>query len=355
MANTRILPVTESAFTLDDCMIKSGSIPGMQEWFENQYHLVIGEIEDCDFMLINYLILHTAPPGGGYHLVENGVENYFSFFMLPKQARGKIMDNDYLAGGAAPWEAHERDALKVIREEDRVVWKLAGWEFIARPPYWALRGSNKDIELDLKMHTICPGFSYLGEFKDMAQNKSAGIDEYYQAEGTITVAGKKHEISHAGGLYEHVALPGWDDVEVVRPGGYTWMIGYSEEIQVFVFAMAGINNFTAHVIVDGKPVSFHGTEQVCVLELESWADPKSKMVTPCKWRVMLSSDEGVLDVVVSSGGRATKIKCHRNGYLGHYDNLATMNGAFTIADGRTIPVENVRMSVDRSFIFHVLQ
>lgn len=355
MAEKKILPVTESAFSLDDCVIKSGNVPGIEEYFENQYHLVMGEIEDYDFMLINYLILFKAPPGGGYHLVENGVENYCSFFMLPKENRGKIMDNDFIAGGEAPWQAHKRDELEVIREEDQVVWKLADWEFIARPPYWGLRGSKKDIELDLKMHTICRGLSYLGEFKDMAENKSAGIDEYYQAEGTITVAGKKHEISRAGGLFEHVALPGWDDVGVVRPGGYNWMIGYSEDIQIFVFTMSGIDNFTAHVIVDGKPTSYHGTEQVCVIELEHWADPRSKLVVPCKWRVRLSSDEGVLDVVVSSGGRAIKVKCHRNGLLGHYDNLASVNGSFTFTDGRTIPVENMRMSVDRSFIFHLFQ
>jgi hypothetical protein len=340
--------------TLDDCMMQSTKLQGAQEWYENQYHLVMGETEDYDFVLATCLIVHKGPPGGGFKLIENGFRNCMHFLMLPKATRGKMLDSDYIAVGEASWEALDLDELQIIREDDRVVWRAAGRDFIARPPYWELHGSLKGIELDLTMHSICPGFWYLGNFKDIEQNLSAGVDEFTQTEGTITVDGDKYEISHAGGLYEHVALPGWNDIEVVLPGGYLWMIGWSEEIQVFVFYMSGLNNFTAHVIVDGKPISFHGRQQVSVEERQIWTDPRTRMITGCKWHVRLVSDEGEFDAMVSSGGRSFGINCYSNGYMGRYHHLAFMNGSFNAADGRTIPLENVRMCVDNTVVFHAL-
>jgi hypothetical protein len=343
-----------TGITLDDCMMQSDKLKGVQEWYENQYHLVLGETEEYDFLLATCLIAHKGPPGGGYKLIENGVSNAMHFFMLPKARRGKIFDNDYIATGQPPSQALDRDALQIVREEDRVVWSAAGRDFLARPPTYELRGILKGVELDLAMHSICPGFWYLGTFKDIAQNMSAGIDEFTQAEGTITVDGEKYEISHAGGLYEHVALPGWNDIEVVLPGGYKWMVGWSEEIQVFVFYMSGINNFRGHVIVDGKPISFHGREQVSVEESKIWTDPRNRMITGCEWQVRLVSDEGELHATVASGGRSFGVNCYANGYMGRFQHLAMVNGNFTLADGRTIPLENVRMCVDDTVVFHTL-
>jgi hypothetical protein len=353
MARKRKLPEV-TGITLDDCMMQSGKLQGVDAWYENQYHLVMGETEEHDFLLTTCLIVHKGPPGGGYKLIENGVSNYINFFVLPKAARGTMLDNDHIAAGQTPWSVLPMDALQVIREEERVVWRVAGRDFIARPPHWELRGPLKGVELDLAMHSICPGFWYLGNFKDIAQNLSAGVDEFTQAEGTITVDGEKYEISHAGGLYEHVALPGWNDIEVVLPGGYLWMIGWSEDIQVFVFYMSGISNFTGHVIVDGKAISFHGRQQVSVEERQKWADPRNRMVRGCKWHIHLTSDEGELDAMVSSGGRSFGVACYSNGYMGRYQHLAFVNGSFTSADGRTIPLENVRMCVDDTLVFHTM-
>jgi hypothetical protein len=285
-------------------------------------------------------------------MVEDGVMNSIHFLMLPKETRGQMLDNDYITGDESPWQTLKSDQLEIIREDERVTWRAAGREFVARPPYWELHGSHKGVELDLVTHSICPGFWYLGHFKDLATNLSAGVDEFTQAEGTITVGGKKYEIAHAGGLYEHVALPGWDQLSLVGEGGYLWMVGWSEDIQVFVFYMAGLNNFTGHVIVDGKAVSFHGLEQVNVDEREMWIDPRSKMVTANKWHIRLTSDEGTLDVIASNGGRTFSVNAFSNGYMGRFVSLAFMNGSFKTAAGKTVSLENVRMCVDRTFVFH---
>jgi hypothetical protein len=336
-------------------MLQSDKVGGVEDWYENQFHYVLGEIEDYDFFLATCLVVFKGPPGGGYKMVEDGVMNHTHFFMLPKEMRGRMLDNDFISGDSSPWQFLRGDDLTVIREEDRVVWRAAGRELIARPPYWEVRGSHKGIEMDLVMHSICPGFWYLGHFKDIAQNMSAGVDEYTQAEGTLTVGGKKYEISHAGGLYEHVALPGWDQVDIVSRGRYLWMVGWSEDIQIFVFYMPGLNNFTGHVIVDGKPISYRGAEQVVVDERGTWADPRSSMLTACQWHIRLISDEAVLDVIANNGGRTFTVNTFSNGHLGRYQNLAFASGNFTFADGKTIPIKDVRMGVDRTVAFNVLR
>ena len=352
MAETaRFLPPA-TAITLDDCVLQSVDLPGEQDWYENQYHLVIGEIEDHDFLLATCLVVFKGPPGGGYKMVEDGVMNSSHFLMVPKATRGKMLDNDYITGDEAPWRTLPGDELEIVREDDRVVWRAAGREFVARPPYFELHGSHKGIELDIVSHSICPGFWYLGHFEELATNLSAGIDEFTQAEGTITVGGKKYEIAHAGGLYEHVALPGWDQVGVVKPGGYLWMVGWSEDIQVFVFYMAGLDNYTGHVIVDGTPVSFHGQAQVTVDERDMWIDPRSRMVTANQWHIRLTSDEATLDLLVNNGGRTFSVNAMSNGYMARFVSLAFMQGTFTTADGRTVPLDDVRMCVDRTFVFH---
>ena len=68
MGTKRDLPAATN-ITLDDCIMQSAKLRGVQEWYENQYHLVIGETEDYDFLLATCLILHKGPPGGGYKLI----------------------------------------------------------------------------------------------------------------------------------------------------------------------------------------------------------------------------------------------------------------------------------------------
>jgi hypothetical protein len=349
---------TATDIALDDCNVQSdkfGKIKGVEEWYENQYILVMGEIGDYDFLFAPTIVIYKCPKGGGYKLIEDGIRNAMHFIMLPKATRGKMLDNDYVMRDQPPWAAPSRDELVVTREEDRVIWKSKDMEFIDRPPYWDVKGSVQGIEWDIKAHSIHPGIWYLGNFNEIEQNMSAGIDEYIQAEGTITVDGTKYEITQGGGLYEHVALPGWDEVSLLKPGGYLWLCGYSDDIQIFLFVMPGIESYRGKVIVDGKATYFEGREQVFIDAREVWTDPRSSIVTAVKWAIRMKSDEGDLDVMVSSGGRTFSVNCYSNGYLDRFYHLAMTEGNYKTADGRTLPIENVRMCVDDAKIFHTLK
>ena len=61
-----------------------------------------------------------------------------------------------------------------------------------------------------------------------------------------------------------------------------YRVEYPEDIQVFVFYMSGLSNYTGHVIVDGKSISFHGKEHVSVEERKIWVDPRNRLITG--WR-----------------------------------------------------------------------
>jgi hypothetical protein len=205
--------------------------------------------------------------------------------------------------------------------------------------------------MDLTAHSICPGFWYLGKFEDIEKNMAAGIDQYIQVEGTITVEGKKYEISHAGGIFEHVALPAWDQVSLVKKARYLWMVGWAEEIQFFTFYFPGMSRYYGRVIVDGKASNFEGISQVAVDEREFWGDPKTGFTICSKWQVVMSSPDGVFEATLDNGGRSLHVNAMKNGYIGRFWNLAMANGTFTLPDGKVIPVENVRVGIDRSTAF----
>ena len=78
------------------------------------------------------------------------------------------------------------------------------------------------------------------------------------------------------------------------------------------------------------------------------------MITGSKWHIRLASDEGELEATVSSGGRSFGVACYSNGYMGRFQHIAMVNGSFTSADGRSIPLKDMRMCVDDTVVFHAL-
>jgi hypothetical protein len=344
-----------SGLTLDDQMPHYHKVPGAKEWYENYGFLVLGEMEDYDFFLWTCAVLLKGPPGGGYWMTEDSVLHETTFFMLPKENRGKMFDNDYISGDHMPWQYLKGGDLKVTRMKDRIIWKIQEREYIARPPYWELRGSHKGVDLDLVLHGICPGSYYLGAFKDIARNLSAGSEQTVQAEGTISVKGKKYQVHNAGGCHENVSLPGLDQVSLVAKGRYLWMVGWSQNLQLRVFYSPGLNRHTGQVIVDGKTILYNGRAEVAVDEREFWGDPRIGFTTCSNWQVNLSSPAGEFEANVSNGGRSFQVNPFKNGYLWRYWNLAVARGSFNLPNGKAISFEDMKMGIERGRSLPVLE
>jgi hypothetical protein len=348
--NPKILPAI-SNLTLDDQTLHYIHVPDVQEWYENYGFLVVGEMEDHDFFLWTCVIVLKGPPDGGYWMTEDGVMHDTTFFMLPKENNGKMLDNDFISGDHMPWQYSKGSDLKVLREKDRVVWRLQDREYVARPPYWEIHGNHKGVDLDMVLHGICPSSYYMGDFKDIAQNLMAGSEQTMQAEGSITVKGKKYEIYNAGGCHENISLPAMDQVSLVTKGRYLWMVGWALDLQLRVFYMPGLNQFTGEVFIDGKAVSYNGRSQVAVDERDFWGDPRTGFSTCSNWQINLSSVEGDFEASLANGGRAFHVNPFSNGYLWRYWNLAFAQGSFTPPNGKTITFEDMRVGIERGRAF----
>ena len=92
-----------SDITLDDCMLMYGKVPGIQDWYEDHYYLVLGEIDGYDFFLCSALVVPIALLPEANVKVEARVGK--------RGQLGEVLDDRYQVV-VHPLEAHQ--ALTVV-------------------------------------------------------------------------------------------------------------------------------------------------------------------------------------------------------------------------------------------------
>lgn len=319
-------------------------LPKGEEFLEVNAYLVMGECQGNDLLLLAGAFRIGGKESGNWR-VADGMVMQTTFMTIPHSQQGRMQDNDFIGNCLDPIECFSD--FQVMRETDRITWKVGNRRYVSRPPYWEIKGEHLGVDINLTMGGLGPAIRYLGPWADLAVSGQAGYDQPCWAEGTITAGGKVHTLGKGFAVHEQLTMgKNWDLVPLLRKDPYNWIWCLSERVQVFIFTLPGLGVASGVVLFDGQAFPFDQSE-VSLDELEWWIDPKTDMHIPIRWHVNMNSAGGVMDMNVAAGGRGIFCYLKRSGHTMHYGFLARSNGRFFLPDGCSVIVQDMQTYVER--------
>jgi hypothetical protein len=335
---------------LDDEVLQADKFPPLDLWEEDCF-VMVGESEEHDLFLWT-TVYSLKGHGQGVWMVKDGAEQETLFMAIPKERRNTgLHDHDFARTGWHPGRRGQGSDLKVERHADKVVWRLGDREYISAPPVFQVRGSHGGVDVDITYRQAAPAFWEWGAFATAAERDRAGYDAMCRVEGTIKAGGETYVIKKATGIKERITVG--QSSNPIRtlppPRAMYWLFTMAEETGIFLFHPGPPGLDLGTVVHEGrhllyKPRLGHG--EVTLIELEHWRDPRSGLHFPSRWRLNMSSTEGVVDLDINSHGR-----CWFNWVLSEGVRmcaylLATANGSFTRPDGTTVAFKDELICVN---------
>jgi hypothetical protein len=287
----------------------------------------------------------------GYALFGNGkgiwgagasAEREIQLIVVPKSARGRMSDNDFVRVGWTPTERLHGSEFTVTEDADSVVWDFNGLRFVAQPPVWRLEGKAGDAEFDLRYDQNGTPLWNWGAFAQAAESDRAGYDAFVSANGTIRTSAHDLEITDGYGIREHILTGQSNDptTNLPAPNWMWWLYTIKDDVKINFFQPR-----------DGLQLGFvkHGDEQINITPAtgrldfqvtEKWEDPRTAMNMPVKWHLSMDGDGCRVDVDIAAHGRAYSFWPTAHGTRMYCYLLSTMNGTVNLPDGRVVTLEN---------------
>ncbi len=338
-----------SVVTLAEEVSRASELPKDEGYYENRSTFFWGEADGHDIMLLEGFFTFGKGDNGPYRIIEGDEATilYSTVMVVPQDDEGGMVNNVFYGN----W-IDSRDALpnfEIIEESDRLIWKGGNRKVIVRPPYWEITGEAMGVEYDVTLGGLGPVHRPYESWDNFAETHTGGFWVPCWAEGDITYKGKKFTLESGYGTHTYMIHGhNWDTYEMVSQAPYYWIWGMNDSLQFFTFSSAADPGLYSDGFVwnDGTQIRF-APSQVAIDELEFWDDPQSGLRWPCRWHINMNSEEGLLDVNVRGRCRGIFCSLTRKGAEIHYGIFARANGRFFYPDGRSIPIENMMLYVER--------
>jgi hypothetical protein len=327
------------AVTLDDEVAQYKALPVEKTdlWEETAFALV-GESGDHDVLMwtAGYILKGN---GRGVWIDRDAVEHDILFIAVPKANRGKMTDNHFVRSG---WHRNERlDAaqLKIERRNDEVIWQIDEQLFIAKPPVWQAKGRIADVQLDLTYRQAGRPIWNWGAFRDVAKAQRAGYDIFSRVDGTIATGGRTFEIRDGQGIREHILVG--NPIDPIRnlpaPRLMYWLYLTKDDIGINFFRPGSVD--IGDVYIGERQIKYNpaaGQGAISYVTTEHWSDPRSGFHLPTRWHLNMTAPECVVDLEISSHGRAYEFWTCDAGVRLYCYLLCVANGFLFLKDGRKV-------------------
>jgi hypothetical protein len=343
-----------STFTLDDEMPQRGRFHGREDYFDDISFLILAESEGYDIMMWDIMyIFQGGPSRPRSQWLGDGVANVALQVIIPQERRHKGMyNNNFHRMGMSIPQYYRHEDLKVVRENNRVMWSVGDIHYICRPPVWELKGKHGEAEYDLTFHQL-PSSSVawvLGTFEEAEKTRMGAGYCYVSCQGTLKVAGQTYPIKDGLGVHERIAysecrvfdLAVGPAMQDTGQGGGIAIMCFTPDIQVWIYA-TDPDAATAFLNVKGKEITYlpkSGKGTTSYVITERWFDPRTWLYIPSRFHITCASSEGVLDLDFQGEGRCVYPWELKRGYDLLVWVLATANGAFYYPDGRKITIKD---------------
>jgi len=323
--------------TIADQRCHLGEITEEMDLWENHGFLLRAEATDG-----TDVTLWTSP-----YIVKRGPRSYYASEMDILQtvlvatsytpAEKQVMhDNDFVAVGWCPADYLPRGTVAADRSDERVLWKILGREYEDAPPHWAARGEHGGVDLDLRFEGYVPSFTVYPHDR-FADDGIAWYEAYLRANGSIVHDGRRLDVEGYA-CHERVIVTRDHEPQKMRGHGLNWHHLFADRVQSWIMTSPSAGEGLAYVVVDGTTHKVEGPERVRIEDAGHWVDPRSWMRVPYRWRVVVETDGGVLDLHAGAYARAyypwTPFRDTVNVL---YWMSAEATGTFTRTDGEVVP------------------
>lgn len=349
--------VPQTNVTLEDQLSHVDQLPAGMPYLENNGYMIMGETDEGEEVSFVSCIFRCGGGRDGPWQVDETFKGQTTFLASPKDHSGSMQDNEFI--GNRTWATDAWESGEVIKTDDAVIWKLGDRQHICKPPYWEIKGEHMGIEFDLLLTGIGDAPYHKGPYKDLKKNQIGGYEHPLCAEGTIVADGKTYTLrkDKSFGCQESFIQPAWDLAGVLKGETYYWVWWASENVRIFIYYYPSVGKTYSHVTLDGVEIPFseNGQSDINMEELEYWVDPKTRLRVPTKWHFNLKSANGVIDMDISAAYRTFYSYLTTSGATMHYGLHSHSEGEMKLADGRSVPLKDMRTYVEHGWTAIPLQ
>lgn len=323
------VPVSHERCHLDDVIATT-------DLWENHAFLIRGRTADGQELTL-FTGLYVIQQGdGSVYSFEGHVHQTTLLYGDYSPAQRQQMHDSPFATAGWQWVEHlPLGAVEVDEREDAVVWTESGRAYTDAPPIWRIVGEHGGVDLDLTLEADYPAF-FAYPFEQLETDGVGWYEAYLRVRGRVTHRGRDMDFT-GWACHERVLLTRDHEPDRLMGRGLYWQHLFDERVQCFTMASPSADDYLAHLVVDGEIAEASGAAEVVVEDVDFWIDPRSWMRIPTAWRVRVTTQLGVLDVVARAYARAFYLRNDiRSGTHMLYWFTADAHGTFTGADGELI-------------------
>lgn len=209
-----------------------------------------------------------------------------------------------------------------------------------------------DLRPDRRRATREPEW-YKGPWENVATVGVAGSSLLCRITGTFSHNGSAYTITDGWAVRERALFGnGWDVVSNLHrttKRNYFWNWVFTDELQMFLYEQAGSTGAAAHVYLkDGSLIHFDETQTKAVIT-KRWIDPMVRDNMATAVEIVMSSDQGTLELDVQTWARSLFGFHPKNGYTIHSGAIGRSIGTFRRPDGSVLAIDEATSYIEQGY------
>lgn len=303
---------------------------------ENAGFVVFGSSGDHDVLFWSCAYMMGSAPHTQW-LVPGARIHGTIFMAIPHTEEPTMSDNAFVRSGLHLPQYRDGRRFDIEERDDTITWHVDDRQYIWDPPHWRLRGAHAGVDVDLVAEAVGPGTWSAGPFETAAENKAFGYDVPITAAGTIAVGGRTFTLDGAHGSHERAGMGQGRDIVAEVDGAEVLVTDlFSDGVHIIFGQHTGRSLNFGRIDIDGASISLMplmGQGMMSVTTLERWHDPKSGLLLPSHWSIVMSNEGVTCELDVRAIGRAYWHYTTKSGVMVMVWQLSRANGVMYLPDG----------------------
>jgi hypothetical protein len=312
-------------------------LPPDEDSSENAGFVVFGRSGDQDVLYWSCAYMMSEAPHTSW--IVPGAKIHATIFMaVPHDGEPVLGDNSFVRTGLHLPQYLSDRRFDIDEEDGRVTWHVDDRRYVWDPPNWRLQGEHAGVDVDLVATAAGPATWAAGSFEDIAQNHGGGYDVPIHVNGTITAGGQTYRLDDAHESHERVGMgQGRDIIAECYEAEVLVSDLFFDDVHILFGQHTGRDMAFGRIDIGDESLQvmpLMGQGMMSVTTLDRWHDPRSGLLLPSRWSVVMAADGATCELDVRATGRAYWHYTTKSGVMVMVWQLSRANGTLYRPDGR---------------------
>lgn len=311
-------------------------IPPEMDSSENAGFVVFGRSGDHDVLFWTCAYMMSDTPHSSW--IVPGARIHATIFMaIPRTDDPTLGDNAFVRTGLHLPQYLKPCRFDIVEKDDTITWYVDDRRITWDPPHWRIQGEHAGVDVDLVAEAAGPATWAAGPFEDIMKNQGGGYDVPIHATGSITVGGVTYQLDDAHGSHERVGMGQGRDIISECSGAEVLVTDlFADDLHILFGEHTGRNLHFGKIDTGGQSITvmpLMGQGMMSVTTLEKWHDPRSGLLLPSHWNIVMANEGVKVELDVRAEGRAYWHYTTKSGVMVMVWQLSRANGTLYLADG----------------------